>query len=634
MLTYSTAVDRPYEPVFRNPDQQPLGMNQQSRVVRQLAPVFDTTSPAIPRFPGYALNQAETTSQANDISTTVFRVGLGGEVKSTDRGRNRLSTAPDSISDIAPNPTTPKKRPHLPDLGPERAETPRRRVNRLSEDRPNADLPASACALFQCWLSENPGSFPEGRQITGFQYLTDIPLEKIEAYFEKFRPRKLLEAETGPGGALPKAGTSPGLARLEADLSSAVSLACNRLRRCSATADRNRSNTRDDSRPFQCTSGCGGDFPTKDSWRKHEEINRPQNTWVCFLDDCENRPIQHRTFYTKSHFKQHFNTVHRGAKIEFEKYIKEWHAPIKDNFNRECGFCGSPFGSWRERINHIAEHFAGRISGGASDMSQWQEPWLGRRKSKPEEEPDSSSDGSGSSDGHPGDPPPPGGYSGGGPGGPTGDPSMEGGPDANQDKGQGGGRHPGRNTENRHERQFRGRRESHQQRNHTEICFNEGVEVFERKDKPPKQEIDLSYIGAWAWGGPQAGRLDLLKTRRRLDAPSQLGEGVEADNEQGFTQNATYPMLPEPGISLPSLAERLPALSAIVGTIAGVIDGQLKCSDVADVELRYRHDGTRLLWKASLVGIFPSRNSSLSSSSVEEWPGERQLKAYANEPGD
>ncbi|KAH0556114.1 hypothetical protein GP486_005950 [Trichoglossum hirsutum] len=618
--SYSIMVEPSCGTIYHDLNQQLLATSQRNGVIGQPSPPFgQALNPAMPGLPVYTPNQPGITGRTNGDSAAIFGVGPDGGLHGLQGDSDRPSVAPDGVLGVATVQMTSRKRVQRPDVGPKRDElesgrgAPRRRVDRPAEDCSEANLPTFARDLFRFWLRKKPGSFPNEKEMVGLQIVAHVPLERVKAYFEECRPQDLLGSRDQ---------------RIKAGLLSAVALAPNRITRCSATADQNQSKPRDDFRPYQCTSGCGEKFSKKDSWRKHEEISRPQNIWVCFLDKCEGKPIQKRTFYTKPHFKQHFNTTdHKVAEAEFEKYAKEWHAPIGGNFEKNCGFCGSPFRLWKERINHIAEHFTGNMAEGPLDMSQWQDPWRGREKSKLEEVPGSSSDSGDSSDESPDEPPPPDSHSGGGPDEPTGDPNTERDPDANQDGSQGRGRHSGQNTKDHRERQFGGRREAGQQRQHTETCFNHEAEVSRSGGEHPNREIDLSYIGAWAWDGPRAGRWDSPTTRRRSDPPSHLVEGGVADSEQGIARKASG-ALPEPGARILSLAERLPAMSAIVGAIAGVIDGQLKCSDVADVELRYRRDGARVLWRASLVGIYPSRNSasSSSSSSIEEWP-DKWLKA-------
>lgn len=181
----------------------------------------------------------------------------------------------------------------------------------------------------------------------------------------------------------------------------------------------------DPEKPFQCTRKCGQNFQKKDDWRKHEEIKFPQEGWVCTLKTvvtangvrrcayCEQINPAHdhasthhrkhwaacqaqahncceKSFYRKQHFKQHFKSVH--PHLQASDYEPSSYFPIESDFSRHCGFCTARFGTWKDRLNHIAEHF----ETGRKHMRDWRDPLppdgVNEKGPKYQDEPDSDSD--------------------------------------------------------------------------------------------------------------------------------------------------------------------------------------------------------------------------------------------------
>ena len=183
------------------------------------------------------------------------------------------------------------------------------------------------------------------------------------------------------------------------DLSSHLRKTCKRESNPEALA-------RDPSRQWQCTRCCGRTFTTKKDWARHEELAFPQKGWVCLVGRtvtnangtticsyCPNeQPVLqsndqhfHSThsnslehcrsghnkargggFYRYQHFVQHFKKIHPG--LDPKVFAEQCHFEVENSqFPRNCGFCSATFTTWRNRIDHISEHF----EFGGLDMRSW-----------------------------------------------------------------------------------------------------------------------------------------------------------------------------------------------------------------------------------------------------------------------
>ncbi|CAG8889580.1 unnamed protein product [Penicillium nalgiovense] len=150
-------------------------------------------------------------------------------------------------------------------------------------------------------------------------------------------------------------------------------------------------------RPYQCTF-CTDSFPAKYDWQRHEKsMHLILDKWTCSPqggafeqngiplcvfclaanpDDehlethnfisCQEKTVQERTFYRKDHLNQHLRLMHNS---KFQPCMEKWQSSITDIKSR-CGFCGSIFQTWKDRVDHLAGHF----KNGAS-MAQWQGDW-------------------------------------------------------------------------------------------------------------------------------------------------------------------------------------------------------------------------------------------------------------------
>jgi hypothetical protein len=154
--------------------------------------------------------------------------------------------------------------------------------------------------------------------------------------------------------------------------------------------------------PFFCTF-CGSSYPTKYDWKRHEEsVHASPITWICLPPgwsqslqkcpfcseispplghmsahnhcDCLNKQESERTFNRKDHLQQHIRRVHwkrcSGQLADLVDTLKAWQRPapplLPGDPALHCGFCGWCFESWKDRVEHVADHFRERV-----DLSMW-----------------------------------------------------------------------------------------------------------------------------------------------------------------------------------------------------------------------------------------------------------------------
>lgn len=169
-------------------------------------------------------------------------------------------------------------------------------------------------------------------------------------------------------------------------------------RRPSTRRRRRRRQQGDEENQYQCTF-CTQSFKRKHEWYRHEKsIHLPLESWVCTPDlnelqlpgllpfgcrfceapfpvdahwdeheflICARKPVQDRSFSRKDHLLQHLRKFHGCTKVpEIETWRKE------ANIHSRCGFCGSSLPTWRERADHLTDHFKAGFS-----MHQWVGDW-------------------------------------------------------------------------------------------------------------------------------------------------------------------------------------------------------------------------------------------------------------------
>ncbi|KAK5708867.1 hypothetical protein LTS12_028140 [Elasticomyces elasticus] len=73
-----------------------------------------------------------------------------------------------------------------------------------------------------------------------------------------------------------------------------------------------------------------------------------------------------RSFHRKDHLNQHLRLMHQ---VKFHPSMEKWRSTTTEIKSR-CGFCGTNFITWKDRIEHLAAHFKD-----GANISQWQGDW-------------------------------------------------------------------------------------------------------------------------------------------------------------------------------------------------------------------------------------------------------------------
>ncbi|KAL9118450.1 MAG: hypothetical protein Q9187_005002 [Circinaria calcarea] len=112
---------------------------------------------------------------------------------------------------------------------------------------------------------------------------------------------------------------------------------------------------KDENMPYLCTC-CGRNFKRKGDWKKHEELNFPQEFWLCQFVPCETEPMEKQTYLRKDKFRSHLTKRH--GIVPTNEHFETCHFLIESEFPRICIFrnCSTEFETWSERVDHITEH--------------------------------------------------------------------------------------------------------------------------------------------------------------------------------------------------------------------------------------------------------------------------------------
>ena len=92
--------------------------------------------------------------------------------------------------------------------------------------------------------------------------------------------------------------------------------------------------------------------------------------------ECELARQNGKTFGRKDHLCGHLREQH-GMEDMGER-TKSWKFPIDSDWPRQCGFCGSFFDTWDQRMKHIGLHFDKGFK-----IKDWKLPFLGPKDKKP-----------------------------------------------------------------------------------------------------------------------------------------------------------------------------------------------------------------------------------------------------------
>ena len=106
---------------------------------------------------------------------------------------------------------------------------------------------------------------------------------------------------------------------------------------------------------YWCTS-CGQGFKTKFDWMRHEEGSHER--WKKF--PC---PNCNKIYWLAKDFNKHHKDTHRCATCPHADAVRK---DLKKRSAWGCGFCSRLYTKWKERCNHVSDHFAA-----GSKMEDW-----------------------------------------------------------------------------------------------------------------------------------------------------------------------------------------------------------------------------------------------------------------------
>jgi hypothetical protein len=275
----------------------------------------------------------------------------------------------------------------------------------VGNTHPKPVISESAVSVFENWLKNYPSILIPGEEhFQALATLTGLQSETVKFWFgQKLRQETVPELSTSASSRTISSSSTlankldptgnPQILSKDQTLREVARWVCkNRGDRCTAVEDLAQL-LRDNTRPFQCTHKCGKTFDRKGDWRKHEEINCPQEVWLCDVDsttiwagvrictfcEVENPEINHkqqkysrktachdkqfsapgRISYRKDKLRQHFKNAH--PMLPYDEDDDSGHVIVGSKFRRDCGFCEYIFSDWKDRINHIGEHFASHM---------------------------------------------------------------------------------------------------------------------------------------------------------------------------------------------------------------------------------------------------------------------------------
>jgi serine/threonine protein kinase len=314
-------------------------------------------------------------------------------------------------------PRRPERRPRHR-LRPNHSQQPRVSPDPASNIHPESVISKNAVSVFENWLKNYPSILiPEDEHFRALATLTGLKPEAVKSWFgQKLRQETVPELSTTASSRTmsnlstlgdnldPTGGLCPQTWSKDSALREAARwVRQNKGHRCTAVQDLTQL-LRDNMRPYQCTHKCGKTFGRRDDWRKHEEINCPQEAWLCDVDStavragvricafcgvenpeinhmqqkhsqkiaCHNKPFGEpgRISYRKDKLRQHFKNAH--PMLAYNGDNDSGHFIVGSKFRRNCGFCNYVFSDWKNRINHIGDHFESHTE--ARDMRQWHDP--------------------------------------------------------------------------------------------------------------------------------------------------------------------------------------------------------------------------------------------------------------------
>lgn len=256
-------------------------------------------------------------------------------------------------------------------------------------DSPPEEEPAPISAIVRAISASPSGEFFCCRLLRLPNRRVDIsddkrPKQRDNAYIPVLYPSSMSSAGTSSGGSSSSA--------YSANSETHERLSRSRLRR-RKRVPRKRGPPKPT--PFECTF-CTERFHKKHDWQRHENsVHLGLERWICSpeepraihpesgklccvfcsQDDPDDDHIKHhnpsacqeRAFNRKDHLKQHLRLVHGAGFVPWS--MNPWKVSISQIRSR-CGLCNSSIDTWKERVNHLADHFKM-----GHTMASWKGDW-------------------------------------------------------------------------------------------------------------------------------------------------------------------------------------------------------------------------------------------------------------------
>ena len=224
--------------------------------------------------------------------------------------------------------------PHLSSSG---------KVAKMRRESPDtSQLSRAATIACSALLIDTSGSKPSDRRILALSQAFNAPLHLFCQWFHK-------DAECFREDVRDQTTRST-----ESDLSQELR---NNQRKCRAGAAGSCAKPwiKDPDMPYFCTR-CGRKFKRKGDWKKHEELNFPQEFWFCRLLPCQTESMEKRTYLRKDKFRNHLTKRHDV--VPTNEHLEACRCLVESEFPRICisRHCSKEFSTWNERVVHITDH--------------------------------------------------------------------------------------------------------------------------------------------------------------------------------------------------------------------------------------------------------------------------------------
>lgn len=209
---------------------------------------------------------------------------------------------------------------------------------------------------FYFWRLVHPHRLPDSKEVDGLSKLAKVRHEDVFRWFQ------VHSGMTSDSSGISYRSTDS----LCCQDGSSESGHCATIGLATSTSQQSQG-----SRIYQCTKKCGKSFETKGAWKRHEELERPQKVWFCYLCKERTKCFKRKDKLTSDHFrKEHQGIAPDARRIEGACHVNS------GPFSLPCGFCPVAPNSWDAWIAHVARHFEGKNDEDLWNASEWEDFWV------------------------------------------------------------------------------------------------------------------------------------------------------------------------------------------------------------------------------------------------------------------